>query len=71
MKPAFLLQPGQDLRGAVLAAPSNVPDLVYWEQSMPYVKELDVLDRAAIEGELEVVGGAHDGGVGVVVELGG
>ena len=34
------MHPGQDLRGAVLSGPSKVPDLVYWEQSPPYVKEL-------------------------------
>ena len=40
MKPAFLVHPGQDLRGAVLSALSKVPDFVYWEQSTPCVKEL-------------------------------
>ncbi len=40
LEPAVLIHPGQDLRGAVLAALSKVPDFVYWEGSTPYLKEL-------------------------------
>ena len=40
LKPPILIHPGQDLRGAVLAALSKVPDFVYWEGSTPYLKEL-------------------------------
>jgi hypothetical protein len=40
VKPAFLVHPGQDLRGAVLSVLSKVGDFVYWEGPTPYVKEL-------------------------------
>ena len=41
LKPALVIHPGQDLRGAVLQALSKVPDFVYWEQHTPYLKELE------------------------------
>ena len=41
LKPALVIHPGQDLRGAVLQALSKVPDFVYWEQKKPYLKELE------------------------------
>jgi hypothetical protein len=40
LKPAIVIHPGQDLRGAVLSVLSKVPDFVYWEGSTAYVKEL-------------------------------
>jgi len=40
LKPAFLVHPGQDLRGAVLSVLSKVGDFVYWDGSTPHVKEL-------------------------------
>jgi hypothetical protein len=40
LKPAILIHPGQDLRGAVLTVLSKVADFVYWDQSTAYLKEL-------------------------------
>jgi|GEM_PF-1942269 len=40
LKPAIVINPGEDLRSAALKVLSKVPDFVYWEGSTPYVKEL-------------------------------
>ena len=53
LKPPFLVHPGQDPRLRVLLSSGA---------------ELDVVDGNAVEGELEVVDGAHDGGVEPVSE---
>jgi hypothetical protein len=39
-KPAIVINPGEDLRGACLKVLSKVPDFVYWSKGVPYVKEL-------------------------------
>lgn len=40
LKPAIVIHPGQDLRGAILSVLSKVPDFVHWDGSTAYVKEL-------------------------------
>jgi hypothetical protein len=38
LKPAIIINPGEDLRGAALKVLSKVPDFVFWEGHTPYVK---------------------------------
>jgi len=40
LKPAIVIHPGEDLRGAALKVLSKVPDFVFWEGHTPYVKEM-------------------------------
>jgi hypothetical protein len=40
LKPAIIINPGEDLRGAALKVLSKVPDFVFWEGHTPYVKEM-------------------------------
>jgi hypothetical protein len=39
-EPAIVINPGEDLRSAILKVLSKVPDFVFWSKHIPYVKEL-------------------------------